>query len=191
MKGYTSGGMTVQEEKKETILKEIAFWKTNKLLPEHYCDFLTTLYTGGDDDSDQQDESAKRLPLSKAWILYGVAALLAMMIIAMMYIFSAQYIAIPIAMSVLAIAVIIYMTFKGATTKVMQTLAFAVAALLLFALSVRIASMFGPGNIWVMYSVLVANCVTWLLLGTKMTLIYFTISGYLGLAVIILFGFFL
>ncbi len=191
MKGYTSGGMTVQEEKKETILKEIAFWKTNKLLPEHYCDFLTTLYTGGDDDSDQQDESAKRLPLSKAWILYGVAALLAMMIIAMMYIFSAQYIAIPIAMSVLAIAVIIYMTFKGATTKVMQTLAFAVAALLLFALSVRIASMFAPGNIWVMYSVLVANCVTWLLLGTKMTLIYFTISGYLGLAVIILFGFFL
>ncbi|MBM7697996.1 cation transport ATPase [Kurthia huakuii] len=181
----------MQEEKKETILKEIAFWKTNKLLPEHYCDFLTTLYTGGDDDSDQQDESAKRLPLSKAWILYGVAALLAMMIIAMMYIFSAQYIAIPIAMSVLAIAVIIYMTFKGATTKVMQTLAFAVAALLLFALSVRIASMFAPGNIWVMYSVLVANCVTWLLLGTKMTLIYFTISGYLGLAVIILFGFFL
>lgn len=191
MKGYTSGGMTVQEEKKETILNEIAFWKTNKLLPAHYCDFLTTLYTGGDDDSDQQEEAVIRQPLSKAWLLYSAAALLAMIIIAMMYIFSAQYVAIPIAMSVLAIAVIIYMAFQETTTKVMQTLAFAVVALLLFALSVRIASMFAPGNIWVMYSVLVANCVMWLLLGTKMTLTYFTISGYLGLAIIILFGFFL
>ena len=191
MKGYTSGGMTVQEEKKETILNEIAFWKTNKLLPAHYCDFLTTLYTGGDDDSDQQEEAVIRQPLSKAWLLYSAAALLAMIIIAMMYIFSAQYVAIPIAMSVLAIAVIIYMAFQETTTKVLQTLAFAVVALLLFALSVRIASMFAPGNIWVMYSVLVANCVMWLLLGTKMTLTYFTFSGYLGLAIIILFGFFL
>lgn len=181
----------MQEEKKDTILNEIAFWKTNKLLPEHYCDFLTTLYTGGDEGDTTTEEPMKKKTGSKSWLLYGVAAILAVGSIMMMYIFSAQYIVIPIAISIVAIGIVLYMAFKGTTTKLMKTLTFAVAALLLFALSVRVASMFAPGDTWVMYSVLIANCVTWLLVGTKMKLIYFIISGYLGLAVIILFGFFL
>lgn len=35
--------------RKKIILNEILFWKQNKLLPEHYCDFLATLYTEGAD----------------------------------------------------------------------------------------------------------------------------------------------
>lgn len=181
----------MQEEKKDIILHEIAFWKTNKLLPAHYCDFLTTLYTGGDEGDRATDEPITKKASSKSWVLYGFAALLAVGSIIMMYIFSAQYMIIPIAISAIAIGIVLYMAFKGTTTKLMKTVTFAVAALLLFALSVRVTSMFAPGDTWVMYSVLIANCVAWLLVGTKMKLIYFIISGYLGLAVIILFGFFL
>ena len=179
----------MQEEKKETILKEIAFWKTNKLLPEHYCDFLTTLYTGGDEDG--QDTQKKKGHYSKNWLIYVVGALFALSIIIAMYVLSAQYILIPIGMSVVAICVILYVTFKGTSTKLMKTLTYAVAALLIFALTVRLVGMFAPDNTLIMYSVLIANCMLWLISGTKMRLIYFTISGYLGLAVIILFGFFL
>ena len=183
------GECTLQEEKKETILKEIAFWKTNKLLPEHYCDFLTTLYTGGDEDEEETQK--KKGHSSKAWLIYVVGALLALFIIVAMYVLSAQYILIPIGMSVVAICIILYVTFKGTSTKLMKTLTYAVAALLIFALTVRLVGMFSPDNTLVMYSVLIANCMLWLISGTKMRLIYFTISGYLGLAIIILFGFFL
>lgn len=179
----------MQEEKKETILNEIDFWKKNKLLPEHYCDFLTTLYTGGGEA--EETSRTKTRPNIKSWLLYVFCAFLALSIIVAMYALSAKYIAIPVGMSVLAIAVILYVTFKGTSTKLMKTLTYAVGALLIFALSVRLVSMFAPDNTLIMYSVLIANCLLWLISGTKMRLIYFTISGYLGLVVIILFGFFL
>ncbi|VEI07661.1 hypothetical protein [Kurthia zopfii] len=39
--------MEKDQQKKAVILKEISFWKTNSLLPEHYCDFLgSIIYVG-------------------------------------------------------------------------------------------------------------------------------------------------
>ncbi|MEM5598685.1 hypothetical protein AAHB53_24595 [Niallia circulans] len=37
----------MQDQRKTIIVKEIAYWKENKMLPEHYCDYLLTLYTEG------------------------------------------------------------------------------------------------------------------------------------------------
>ncbi|PKC51915.1 hypothetical protein RhiirA1_482678 [Rhizophagus irregularis] len=39
--------------RKQIILNEILFWKQNKLLPEHYCDFLMTLYTEGEVEPEE------------------------------------------------------------------------------------------------------------------------------------------
>lgn len=41
------GANTMTNPRKKIILNEILFWKQNKLLPEHYCDFLAALYTEG------------------------------------------------------------------------------------------------------------------------------------------------
>ncbi|MDN4607041.1 hypothetical protein [Sporosarcina highlanderae] len=37
-------------ERKKIIITEINYWKENKMLPEHYCDFLITLYTQGEQE---------------------------------------------------------------------------------------------------------------------------------------------
>lgn len=39
-------------QRKKIIMAEINYWKQNKLLPEHYCDFLLTLYTQGDHEQE-------------------------------------------------------------------------------------------------------------------------------------------
>ncbi|WP_252502925.1 hypothetical protein [Sporosarcina sp. Marseille-Q4943] len=49
-------------QRKKIITAEINYWKQNKLLPEHYCDFLITLYTQGD---HEQEISATEAVLSK------------------------------------------------------------------------------------------------------------------------------
>ncbi|MCG7345110.1 hypothetical protein MHZ92_13270 [Sporosarcina sp. ACRSL] len=49
-------------QRKKIIMAEINYWKQNKLLPEHYCDFLITLYTQGD---HEQEISATEAILSK------------------------------------------------------------------------------------------------------------------------------
>ena len=38
-------------QRKRMIISEIKYWKQNKLLPEHYCDFLITLYAQGEDEN--------------------------------------------------------------------------------------------------------------------------------------------
>ena len=39
----------MNETRKKIILHEIKYWKQSKLLPEQYCDFLLTLYSGGEE----------------------------------------------------------------------------------------------------------------------------------------------
>jgi hypothetical protein len=45
--------------KTQIILQEIQHWKKNKLLPEHYCDFLITLYTEGSENSIKRTKGIK------------------------------------------------------------------------------------------------------------------------------------
>lgn len=66
-------------ERREIILKEIEYWRTSRLLPEQYCDFLENLY-------HEQAEQASRRTFSlssiqqgslKTWILgFGIFSLI-------------------------------------------------------------------------------------------------------------------
>ncbi|WP_106497123.1 hypothetical protein [Lentibacillus sp. Marseille-P4043] len=38
----------MEEERIATIIKEINYWKSHKLLPEMYCDYLLALYSNGE-----------------------------------------------------------------------------------------------------------------------------------------------
>ena len=40
----------MNETRKKIIIQEIKYWKKSKLLPEKYCDFLLTLYSGGEEN---------------------------------------------------------------------------------------------------------------------------------------------
>ena len=42
----------MNQQRKRIIISEIKYWKQNKLLPDHYCDFLITLYAQGEDEED-------------------------------------------------------------------------------------------------------------------------------------------
>ncbi|GAA5415533.1 hypothetical protein Pryu01_00564 [Paraliobacillus ryukyuensis] len=45
------------EERKTIIIKEIQHWKKNHLLPEKYCDFLLALYTEGNTENVNHNQS--------------------------------------------------------------------------------------------------------------------------------------
>ncbi len=40
----------MNDRKKTLIISEIKYWKQNKLLPAHYCDFLIALYAQGEEE---------------------------------------------------------------------------------------------------------------------------------------------
>lgn len=58
------------DQKKKVIVQEILYWRSSKLLPEHYCQFLLNLYQEGEGDEDlltskvRKKESHKKILLS-------------------------------------------------------------------------------------------------------------------------------
>lgn len=44
----------MNQQRKRIIISEIKYWKHNKLLPAHYCDFLITLYAQGEEGNQQE-----------------------------------------------------------------------------------------------------------------------------------------
>ncbi|WP_128083736.1 hypothetical protein [Paenibacillus sp. DMB5] len=68
-------------EKRETIIKEIQYWRRSKLLPEQYCDFLTNLYNDEDKIKDSNPVSLQNLQQGsiKIWLFgFGIISLIFM-----------------------------------------------------------------------------------------------------------------
>ncbi|UZM98403.1 hypothetical protein OL548_27625 [Lysinibacillus sp. MHQ-1] len=59
------------------------------------------------------------------------------------------------------------------------------AAILLFSMSIRLCTTYFSGDNIVLFCLIAANCLIWLWSGIKMKLLYFTVSGVLGLLALI------
>ncbi|KEO83823.1 hypothetical protein [Tumebacillus flagellatus] len=76
----------MNQEQKRVILQEIKHWRTSKLLPAEYCDFLMNLYGEGESFSSEQTESEQgfvsgRLSHSLNRVLVGLAVLLVCLVV--------------------------------------------------------------------------------------------------------------
>ncbi|HWL22971.1 MAG TPA: hypothetical protein VNR38_04355 [Ureibacillus sp.] len=179
--------------RKQIILNEILFWKQNKLLPEHYCDFLMTLYTEGNDEDIEGKNSYKKAvkakEIKRGTIVNSLLFLVAIILILLLFALDQITLYLAIVVGVVAISSIIgaiYFTKKhGVLAPILQI----VAALLVFGLSVKISVSYFPDNQNVLYALLIANCLLWLGSGLLGKRIYFTIAGALGLIVLIVYHF--
>ena len=173
--------------KKQIIMNEITFWKQNKLLPEHYCDFLMTLYSEGNQAEEISGKSKnavnnveKRKKLTVATSFPVVAAVIVLLLFTIQY----EWVVIAIAavFAVLCLIGAIYFANKNNLLATMLQLATALAAL---GVTLKVCTTYYSGNNEMLYILLLVNCVFWLLSGLIMKITYFTISGALGLIVII------
>lgn len=74
------GVKDMEEDKRKIIVKEIERWRRNKMLPEHYCDFLLNLYLDERTDSSGPAASTSLLRSAsitgsrwKLWLLFIVS----------------------------------------------------------------------------------------------------------------------
>lgn len=175
--------------RKKIILNEILFWKQNKLLPEHYCDFLATLYAEGNDIEELEEAHHKRavLPVEKRKMLF-VSVSIFIGIVALLSI----YFTVPSLTLILTIVVVIaaitlfIKAFQTARANGLLAPLFHVfAAILFFSASIQVCMTYFSGNNIALFSLIAVNCIVWLWSGIKMKLLYFTVSGVIGLVVLI------
>lgn len=176
-------------QRKQIIMNEIAFWKKNRLLPEHYCDFLLALYAQGENQEDEQVENSSKAVLANKQknkiILYIIVGLLTVLLLASMFIVTTA-IFIPIILVAIAILSFLYIAIKLVRNKsVMAPLLFVFSSLLLLALSFKIWDVYFGDNPLILIGLIFGNCLLWLFSGLLLKLVYFSISGILGLVLII------
>lgn len=176
----------MSNQKKQIIVNEIAFWKKNKLLPEHYCDFLLTLYTEGNHEQEEikgiaaQAIKAQESRKYRGWIF--ILPFLTLLLLVLLFTVKIVWLTSVIA-GVAGLAFLIVAFYFAKKNNLLTPVLQISAALLFLGLSVKISVSYFENNNLLLYSLLALNCCVWLLTGLKMRLIHFTVSGSLGLIV--------
>lgn len=185
--------MNDEKLKKDMIIKEISFWKKNHLLPEHYCDFLTQLYTEGQSISEEREEilaqqsfleserkSKKNMPLIiNSFIFFLV-------LVAFVFLFISKLLLVPLVFSILILAVLVIRVMKVPQSDLlMRTLLHVSIALLIFAITVRMSTVVAEGSIYALLIVICLNCMLWIIAGIKIRKVYFIVSGIVGIFITI------
>ena len=183
------GANTMTNPRKKIILNEILFWKQNKLLPEHYCDFLAALYAEGADVEELDPVHHKQAVLpSEKRKMYLLIVGISIAIIALLSIyFTISSLTLILTVIVGIVALILFiMAFRMVQKNNLLTPIFhLLAAVLLFSMSIRIYTTYFNGNNIALFCLIAANCGVWLWSGIKMKLLYYTVSGVLGLLALI------
>lgn len=181
----------MNERRKQIILSEIDYWKRNHLLPEHYCNFLSTLYSGGEAKESKVAlkspsilEKQKRRKRSLVGLLIGASIFVAVV----MYMMNDLT---AILLGATAIVLLLGLTMlKVASKNDLLSISYISSAFLLLILSLKLWSLYFPDQAIILIGLLIVNCLIWLFTGKFLKLLYFTLSGSFGLIAIIFFIFY-
>lgn len=176
----------MNEQRKKIIVAEIQYWKKNKLLPAHFCDFLLTLYTKGEEEpaiaqADKQaiENKEKKTMHNRVFLLGAIGAILLTLLFLM------DDWAIYLSPLVFLYAMLLLLGGRMfSTTYDARPILATVGSILLLAASLHTWQVFFPSNTLVLIGALILNCVTWLGLGKYLKMLVFSIAGFIGLSLI-------
>lgn len=178
----------MNEKRKKIIIAEIKYWKQSKLLPEHYCDFLVTLYSRGDELVDKEikvsnsigvKENRKRNRMILLLIFLAVICGVSLILLDTYPIITFGIPALIICFQLL------YAMSKTVEKSQITPFLYISSAFILLAMSLKLWTVFFEDQTLLLIGLLMINCVLWLFTGRLVNLLYFTISGVVGLLLII------
>lgn len=172
----------MNETRKKIIIQEIKYWKESKLLPERYCDFLLTLYSGGEETITPVKKKKKislHIPLWMFTIIFFT--------ILFVNYFTEIPIGLQITLTAISIIIFGYFIYRYIESTLLFQLALVCLALLMLVESVNLIDFIFPQSNGALYIVLFVQCAIWFILGRKLKLLYFSISGVLGAMLIVYF----
>ena len=184
----------MNEHRKKIIISEIKYWKQSKLLPAHYCDFLITLYARGNEADEEEIKTSTSILSKEKKKTTGLIAtflLLATVLSVALFMFN-QYPALVLGIAgAILLVLLLYPVFNPAFKKsALLPFLYISSAMILLAMSFKVWAVYFTTQPMLLIGLLILNCALWLLAGRKLKLLYFTLSGAVGLLCIIGFLFF-
>lgn len=178
-------------DRKKIIVNEIKYWKNSHLLPEHYCNFLLSLYTEGEDLSGSEQKQ-KKTNTGQTIVLILITISLVIMGLGFLVIYFTELA--PVLQTAITIALSLVMLglafFVRKYDQRVIHLFILLAALMIFLSSIHLtASLFPESQMAILFCVLI-TCIFWLFIGKKYKLKYFIISGVIGILLALYFWLF-
>lgn len=182
----------MNEQRKKMIISEIKYWKKNNLLPAHYCDFLITLYAQGDEDYETEEKKAPSvLKREKRKFIGKVVMLLLLSTIVgvSLFVFT-NYPVVTFGLCAFLIAVFLFLAMRSTVKKsAIIPILYVSSAFILLMMSLNLWITFFEGESTLLIALLLLNCALWLFAGKMLKLLFFTISGAVGILLVIAFIF--
>jgi hypothetical protein len=171
----------MEDHRKKIIIQEINYWKNNRMLPEHYCDFLLNLYTEGSSSSSSPESKKKQFSVSRRSSVFLIG-LLSLSI----FLFYFTELSLTLQISLVVIFGICSILTAGylISKSYFDLIPLLAASLIFLVISVQLAEIFYPDNTQALYTVTVANCLLWLAAGFRWKIISYKISGFIGLFIL-------
>ncbi|WP_409301729.1 hypothetical protein [Peribacillus sp. SCS-155] len=168
----------MNDTRKKIILQEIQHWKQNRMLPEHYCDFLLALYSEG--------EGPQAAPLAKDRLryIYTCSAVALVIIISVVLNYFTQLPALMQMAVYCFFIIVLFLIAKGFSVKKLPVdIPLIGAAFLLLLTTVETAEQLAPQKNGILYTILLIHCLLWITIGKRFSKVYFTVAGIMGIAV--------
>ncbi|MCM3021754.1 hypothetical protein [Heyndrickxia ginsengihumi] len=177
--------------RKQIIVNEIKLWKENKMIPQEYCDFLLALYS----EDIQDQESSENIRKSKSRVvskdilpILGVYLLVVCLLsIAVFVIYFTEF---PFILQTVILTVfvgfLLWACFYYSNKEFYFGIFLIGTALLLLLLTVQLNDHLFHHNRSILYIMLFIHCILWLIVGKKFKLLFFTLSGIVGIIIIII-----
>lgn len=180
----------MNEQRKKIIITEINYWKQKKLLPAHYCDFLIALYARGNENEEDVKITESVLDKEKKRQHRIIGALLLFVAILSIGLFMFdQYPILTLGLSgMILLLFLLYPIFNPVIRKsAILPFIYISSAMLLLAMSLKIWIVFFSNQSMLLVGLLLLNCTLWLFAGRFLKLLYFTLSGVVGIILITIF----
>jgi hypothetical protein len=172
----------MNQHRKDIILKEIQYWKKNRLLPEQYCNYLLALYSEG--QHDEKEGKNKLIPIFLKAVFPNFLILLIIGVLLANY-FTEMSIHLQITINLIFLCISIgftwfYLRKNNVYSKIFMILAF----LLFFVGTIEAYDYFFSRNNSVLASLAIIHCLLWFFSGKALRFNYLKIAGLAGILII-------
>ncbi|PMC39656.1 hypothetical protein CJ195_07005 [Bacillus sp. UMB0899] len=169
-------------EKKEIIIKEIQYWKGNKLLPDTYCDFLLALYTEGNHhDEKTVINSTKK---NGKHIIWTSVVFVLFLISALVTYFTELSFVLQTVTSVFLLLASMVVTAFLLVRKGHYQLPLVITFVQLLIVSLSFVEYITEGNhFWTAFTVII-NCILWVAIGGMFRIYFLLITGIIAFLIL-------
>jgi hypothetical protein len=176
-------------ERKKIIIDEIKYWKESRLLPEQYCNFLLSLYTEGEETGTEKVEKGNSavsfLPLLIT--TFGLA-IFGLTFLVIYFTDFSPVLQIGLVIIFSALMFLVATQVKRVDHRFVHFYIL-LGALMFFIATIEAVNFIFPNQPQILLAAVFFTCLLWLVIGKKYKLIYFMISGAIGIAIVVYFLF--